>query len=857
MLLSFLRDDLAEEVLGDLDEQFYAMVKKKSLFKAKLNYWYQVTNYLRPFAIRRSRQTFTNNYAMFLNYFKIGYRNMLRNKGYSFINVGGLSVGIAVAMLIGFWVKEELTFNAYHPQADRIAQVLQHQTFNGVKGTQSAIPFPLGPELQKSYGEDFRYVVMSSWTGAHILSFRENVISKTGNYMDSDAPRLLALKILQGSINGLKDRGSIMLSASASRALFADTDPINQQIRIDNKLDVKVTAVYEDLPVNSTFNDIKFIAPWELYINSEQWIQDTKDQWGNNSYQLFVQVNDHADVNLVSEKIKNVKFNLADESEKVFKPEMALWQMKDWHLRSNFENGVPAGGMIRYVWLFGIVGAFVLLLACINFMNLSTARSEQRAKEVGIRKSMGSIRGQLISQFLSESLLMVTLAFVFALGLVYVSIPGFNDLAGKQIIFPMDSPVFWVFSFGFIFVTGLLAGSYPALYLSSFQPVKVLKGTFRAGRFASLPRQVLVVLQFTVSITLIIGTMIVYHQIQFTKNRPLGYDKNGIIMIEMRSPDFYGKYNLLRNELKDAGAIVEMAESSSPLTAVWSHNGGFDWEGKDPDLQAEFATIWVSHDFGRTIGWQILGGRDFSRDFSSDSSAFIINEAAVKFMGIQNPVGKTVRVNNKDYTIIGVVKDMVMDSPFRPVKQTVYLIDYEIVNWIELKLSPDLNLRESISKVEAVFKKVLPNVPFDYQFADQEHAKKFASEERVGELSGIFAALAVFISCLGLFGLASFVTEQRTKEIGIRKVLGASVLRLWRMLSIDFVVLVMIACTIAIPLAYYVLNNWLQSYEYRIDIPWSTFLISILGAVLITLLTVSYQAIKAALMDPVKSLRSE
>jgi putative ABC transport system permease protein len=859
VLLSFLREELAEEVLGDLEEKFYAIAKSKSLLRARLNYWYQVFNYVRPFAIKKSSPTYINQFAMFRNYFKIGYRNLLRHKGYSIINIGGLAVGIAVAMLIGLWIHDELSFDSYHPDRDKVAQVLQHQTFNGYRGTGNAIPFPLGPELRKSYGSDFKYIVMSSWTGEHILSQGEKMVSKTGNFMDVDAPRLLALGMVRGSLDGLKEPGSILLSQSTAKALFGDHDPVNEFMRIDNRHDVKVTGVYRDLPRNCGFNELTFIAPWDLYVSAEPWIQSARDnnQWGNNSFQLFVQIADHAEMAKVGEKIRNVKYDHVDEGDKVFKAEVVLHEMKDWHLRSNFENGVIKGGLIVYVWLFGIVGAFVLLLACINFMNLSTARSEQRAKEVGIRKSIGSVRRQLVSQFLSESLLVVLLSFVLAMGLVALFIPWFNVLAEKEIIFPLGNRYFWMMSVVFILFTGLIAGSYPALYLSSFQPVKVLKGTFRAGRFASIPRKILVVVQFTVSVSLIIGTIIVYNQIQFTKNRPLGYERNGIIMIEMRSPDFYGKYDALRHELKKSGAIEEMAESSSPLTGLWSHNGGFEWEGRDPDLQPEFATVWVTHDFGNTAGWQIREGRDFSRDFSTDSSAFIINEAAVRFMGIDDPIGKTVRWSGKDYKIIGVVKDMLMDSPFKPVKQAVYLLDYQNVNWIEMRLNPGNSVSRSLAEVEAVFKKILPNVPFDYQFADQEHARKFASEERIGQLSGIFAALAVLISCLGLFGLASFVAEQRTKEIGIRKVLGATVIGLWRMLSRDFVFLVLISCAIAIPIAYSVLDGWLKNYEYRTDISVLTFVVPVLGALVITLMTVSYQAVKAALMNPVKSLRSE
>lgn len=367
---------------------------------------------------------------------------------------------------------------------------------------------------------------------------------------------------------------------------------------------------------------------------------------------------------------------------------MFLHPMKDWHLYSKWENGVQAGGPIQYVWLFGIVGIFVLLLACINFMNLSTARSEQRAREVGIRKSMGSVRKQLIYQFLSESMVVAVFSFVIALFLVNVSIPWFNELADKKMVFLLSNVYFWVVGIVFLDVTGFMAGSYPALYLSSFQPVKVLKGTFRVGRFASIPRKALVVLQFSVSVILIIGTIVVYRQVQFTKSRPIGYDRDGVVMIQMKSPDYKGKYDLLRYDLKNAGAIEEMSQSSSPLTGVWSSDGEFDWEGRNPDLNPEFGTIFVTHDFGSTISWQVKEGRDFSREIASDASAVIINEAAAVFMNVKNPVGTIIKWGDESFKIIGVVKDLVMESPFKAVRQTLYFNNYERMNWIELKLNP-------------------------------------------------------------------------------------------------------------------------------------------------------------------------
>lgn len=867
LLEFFCAPHLLEEVQGDLHERFQRQVVVFGEKIARRQYVLNVLSFIRPFALKRQPApypiTFLYSPSMLRNYLKVAFRNLTKNAGYSAINIGGLAVGMAVAMMIGLWIYDELSYDKYHQNYDRLAQVMQKQTFNGRKGTQSAIPMPLEPELRAKYGTDFKHLAMATWQGDRILTYGETKITRLGNYMDVDMPRMLSLKMLKGNHDGLKELNSVLLSASTAKSLFGTADPMGKLMRIDNKLDVKVTGVYEDLPHNSQFRDLTFIAPWKLYVSSQKWVQRALDegQWGNNSFQLFAQIADHANMDKLSAKIKNAKLDKVDKEEKKFKAEIFLHPMSDWHLRSNWEEGVQTGGFIQYVWLFAIVGLFVLLLACINFMNLSTARSEKRAKEVGIRKAVGSIRAQLVNQFFSESFLVVIFAFLGAVLLTLAVLPLFNEITDKKMVFPWAEPVFWLVSVGFIILTGVLAGSYPALYLSSFQPVKVLKGTFRAGRFASVPRQVLVVVQFTVSITLIIGTLIVYRQIQHTKDRPMGYDSNGLIMMQMMSPDFYGKYDLLRTELKKKGAIVEMAESSSPLTGVWSNNGGFEWKGKDPSQHGDFATIWVTHDFGKTVGWKFKEGRDFSRSFSTDTAAIVINEAAVKFMGVQNPVGMVVQWGQgKDaehFTVVGVIKDMLMESPYEPVKQTIYLMNYENVNWMTMKLNPARSASESIAQIEATFKKHLPAAPFDYKFADQEFGKKFQSEERIGKLAAIFALLAVFISCLGLFGLASFVAEQRTKEIGVRKVLGASVFNLWGMLSKDFVVLVIISCLIAMPIAYYFLSDWLKDYKYHTEIPWWIFAFSMVGALTITLLTVSYQSIRAAMANPIKSLKSE
>jgi putative ABC transport system permease protein len=797
---------------------------------------------------------------MIQNYFKIAFRNLTKNKVYSGINIGGLAVGLAVAMLIGLWIYDELAFNKYHQNYDRIAQVMQQQTLNSEVKTGQAVPIPLAQVLQTSYGSDFKHIVLSSWTTRHILTFGDSKFTKTGNYMSPEAPALLSLKMLQGSRSGLKEPASILLSESTAKALFGDTDPLDKMVKIDNKLDVKVTGIYEDLPYNTDFEPLRFIAPWDLYVASIDWVKTARDknEWGNNSFQIFAQIAENADMEAVSAKIKTLKSDKGDKEELKFKPEIFLHPMSRWHLYSEWENGVNAGGRIQFIWLFGIIGGFVLLLACINFMNLSTARSEKRAKEVGIRKAIGSMRSQLIAQFFSESFLVVAIAFGFALLLAQLVLPFFNEVADKKMTLLWSQPWFWAAGLGFSLLTGLLAGSYPAFYLSSFQPIKTLKGAgFRVGRMAAIPRKVLVVLQFTVSVTLIIGTVVVYRQILHAKNRPIGYTREGLVSMHVSTPDIHDHLEAVRNDLLKSGMVVGITESQSPTTDVWSNNTGFTWAGKNPGLQADFATIGVSFDFGSTVGWKFIDGRDFSRTFASDSSGFVLNETAVKFMGLEHPVGETVQWNDRRFKVIGVVKDMLMSSPYEPVKQAIYFIPRRAGNFVTIRINPGSSATEALATIEAVFKKYSPTSPFDYDFVDAEYALKFATEERIGKLASFITILAIFISCLGLFGLASFIAEQRTKEIGVRKVLGASVTNLWGLLSKDFVVLVLISCLISAPIAWYFLEVWLQKYQYRTEISWWIFIAAGFGALAITLLTVSYQAIKAALMNPVTSLRSE
>ena len=781
---------------------------------------------------------------------------------YSFINIFGLAIGMAVTIMISLWITDEISYDKYFKNHDSIAQVYQSQTFNGKVGTGQAIPRPLEGLLKEEYGDNFKQISMSSWTTSLYLKYQDNNISRSGNYMQESALKIFDFKIIKGVENGLKEKNSIMLSESTAKALFGEIDPIGKIIKVNSADDMMVTSVFEDLPVNTTLNEIEYIIPWKHYITSEEWIQNSADSWGNNSFQMFVQIADNTTMKNVTEKIIDSKKKANLEAAE-FNPRIFLLPMKDWHLRSNFENGLQSGGRIETVWLFGIIGAFVLFLACINFMNLSTARSEKRAMEVGIRKAIGSTKEQLIRQFLSESLLIVLFAFVIAIVLVLISLNSFNDLASKQIVFPWNNIQFWMYSILFILLTALVSGSYPALYLSSFKPVKVLKGTFRAGRFAAIPRKVLVVTQFTVSVALIIGTLVVMQQIEYSKNRPVGYDKGGLIQIPVMSVDFTGKSDLMRNQFIASGGAIEMSTSSSPTTQIWSNRSGYTWDGKPEGFQEDFAWTEVSYEYVKSLGMKIIAGRDFSREFATDSNAVLINKTAVAYMGVTDPVGMFLRDDDDEdpdppMQIIGVVDDVITQSPYEPVKQGLYVFDrWGFASYYNLRLNPDKSVAENLKIVESTFKKHFPNLPFKYDFVDEEYGKKFASEERVASLARVFTILAILISCLGLFGLASFVAEQRTKEIGVRKVLGATVTNLWMLLSKDFVQLVIISILIATPIAYFAMHQWLQKFAYRAEISWWVFIAACISAIIITLVTVSFQSIKAALSNPVKSLRTE
>lgn len=869
--LWYCKPELRDHIEGDLLELYQERIIEMGDRKANLYFIIDVLLLFRPGIIKTKREyPSVNNYAMWKSYFKIGWRRILRAKGYSAINIGGLAVGMAIAIFIGLWIHDELSFNKYHKNYNEIGQVWSGSTdqiTSKIVGGYS-VQMPLGKELRESYPHLFKHVLLSWWPGDHVINSANEKFKLQGMFIQTEVMDMLTLEMIKGSYGSLNNMNSVVISQSAAKTLFGNEDPVGKKLNVDNRMDAEVTGVYADIPRNNRFSDMQFFSSWDLWLSVNDWAKRRVDDWDNRPFNLFVQLQPGVKIENVNAAIRDVyRKKMPADYYKVMEklhPFIQVVPMSTWHLRSEFVNGKPAEGRITFVWLFGIIGVFVLILACINFINLSTARSEKRAREVGVRKAVGSGKSQLVSQFLSESFLIVLLSFIVSIVLVISLRNWFNNLSDKDISLPFTHPVFWLMVVGFMLITGFIAGIYPAFYLSSFQAVKVLKGALQAGRSATLPRRILVVVQFTVSVIMIIGTVVVYQQIQFARSRPIGYDKNNLITFSANIPAYRDKLKTLNTELLKTGMVTMTAGSSSPVTNIWNSTNGYNWPGKDQNLDAEFAICNVTPDFGRTVGWEIIFGRDFSPEFATDSSqAVVINEAAVKYMKLKDPVGQILEDTDefgtvkRKWVIIGVVKDLVMESPYEPATETLFYYNDQAEGQLHLRLNPNVSAAKALPEIKKVFASVVPAAIFDYQFVDEEYGRKFSQEVRVGKLSGVFTVLAVFISCLGLFGLASYTAERRVKEIGIRKVMGATVSDLWRLLSKDFVVLVFISCVIAIPAGYFLMDNWLQKFQYRTNIPLWIFLFTSVAAILITLLTVSYQAIKAAMLNPVKSLRSE
>jgi ABC-type antimicrobial peptide transport system permease subunit/AraC-like DNA-binding protein len=800
-----------------------------------------------------------NRNYMFKNYLKIAWRNLIGNKVYSGLNIVGLAAGMAVALLIGLWVANEFSYDKFLSDHQQIYQVEMSLTSqHDGEQTQVSLALPLTDILRKEI-PGIKYVSEADYLGwmNHGLLVGDKKLYLGGGAAQSDFFKIFQYPFIKGNAtSALAEPYSIVLTQSTAKALFGNADPMNKLVRYDNAQSLKVTGVIKDLPKNSTLQ-FAYLTPFSFKEQTEGWMKGARSTWTNDSFTAYLELEPGVTYAEIGPKIKNIVYEHSPQM-RAGKPVVVLHALDKWHLYGDFKNGKEAGGFIDYVRMFSIIGVLVLIIACINFMNMSTARSEKRAREVGVRKAMGSQRQDLIFQFLMESILITFISFLLSLLFVQLALPAFNQLTGGSLSVPYLSPLFWVIMIAFVLSTGLMAGSRPAFYLSSFNPVKVLKGSLQVGKAGTLPRKILVVIQFSCSIALIISTIIIYQQIQHAKSRPAGYSADRLVMTDMGG-DLNKHYAALKNDLLASGAVESVTTASSPVTNIYSHLSLDKWPGKDAGEESvNVEGIWVASDYFHTLGMTLVQGHDFSPNVKADSLNVIVNEATIKRTGLKDPVNQLItwNGNNRPVKIIGVVKDALMESPFTPVAPAIFASS-SYANSIMYRLSKNMDRHIAIEKVGKIFNAYNPAYPYIYKFTDDEYNQKFSLEVLVGKLAGIFAGLAIFISCLGLFGLAAYVAEQRTREIGIRKVLGASVSQVWVLLSWDFVLLVIISCGIASPLALYFLSNWLQKYDYRISIGPGVFVLAALAALAITIITVSFQAIKAALANPVESLRSE
>lgn len=792
---------------------------------------------------------------MFKNYFKTAWRNIIRNKAFSVINIIGLALGLACSLVIMLWVNDEKSIDAFHKNGKYLYQVYERNYFDGKIDAGYSTQGLLAEELKRvvpeiKYASGFEYAAAPG--SSSTFESGEKVAKMNGMFAGEDFFKMFSYSLLQGNANNaLNEPNGIAVSKHMAEYFFGDVEnAIGKIIRFENSEELKVTAVFDNVGANSSLQ-FDFLRTWNDFVKQNDWVHN----WGNTDPQTFIQLMPDADATKVQAKIKDFIYNYR-QKDKSLVTELALQPYSGKYLHSNFKDGYIDGGRIEYVHLFSIIAVFILLIACINFMNLATARSAKRAKEIGIRKVVGAIRSTLIAQFVGEAVMLTSFAIIIAITITVLALPAFDQLTGKQLSLPFQQPTFWLTIFGLLLTTGFVAGSYPALFLSSLKPVLVLKGTLKFSWSASFFRKALVVFQFALSVFLIIAMMVVYKQLNYIQTKNLGFNRDNLIYIPIEG-DLVKNYELFKQQALSNTNIVNVSKMRNSPTAISHHTGDIGWPGKDVNLTVSFVDGVAGYDFVKTMNLQMQSGRDFSKNFGTDSVGFLLNETAVNKMGFKNPVGKTITWGKHEGKVIGVMKDFHFNSLHEPIEPLIMRLDE---NWtwgtilVRIKAG---KTKETIAVLQKICKQLNPKFPFTYQFSDLEYAKLYENEAVVSELANIFAFLAIFISCLGLFGLATFTAEQRTKEIGVRKVLGASSSNIVVLLSTNFLKPIVLAFLIAFPVAGYAMNDWLQNYAYKINISWWMFIIAGLLTISVALITVSYQSIKAALANPVKSLRTE
>ncbi|GAB4022972.1 ABC transporter permease [Spirosoma koreense] len=863
LLDTFVDPRLKEDLQGDLHEVFYKRLEEAGPTKARRQYGWAVLHYLSPYFFKPIRPTHTSAYysspfflspTMFRNYLTVAWRNIAHNKSFSAINILGLALGMACSLLILFWIQDEFRVDAYHANGPRLYNVMERQFYDGKVEASPGTPSLLADELKKEFPE-IAYAATLSWEEERTFSVGDQLNKEKGRAAGADWFSMFSVPLLAGSAEtALNAPTAIAISRKLAQHYFGSpAAAMGKAIRLGAKDDYQVSVVFEDIPENSSVTYDYLLSAQDL-LRRNEWLKD----WGTNALETRIMLRTDrngvaADPARLEAKMRSfLKRKNPGMAKHGLDIQLFLQPYPEAYLYSNFKSGYQDGGRIEYVRLFGIVAVFILLIACINFMNLATARSVKRAREVGVRKVVGAGRSGLIGQFIGEALVLTLLGLAIAAGLVWLLLPTFNSLTGKHITFRFTEASFWVTLLGMTLVTGLLAGSYPALFLSSLNPIRVLKGTVRHSSGARLFRQGLVVFQFALSMLLIIGTIIVYRQIDFIQTKNLGFDREGMVYLASEG-ELLNKYDLFKQELLRMPGIQSVTRMDGTPTNGFGSTGNVQWPGKDPMASIQFQFSTVDYDFAKTLKVNVTG-RDFSRSFGADSANFLINETAARRIGYREPIGKPLTMWGKPGTIVGVIADYHQSSMHQPIEPFIAKLGGG--KSIIVRTQPG-QTRQALASMETLVQQMNPKFPFQYQFADEAFQQLYRSETVVGTLANYFAVLAVFISCLGLFGLAAFTAEQRTKEIGVRKVLGASVPSIVGLLSQDFLRLVLVAIVLSSPAAWFAMSRWLEGYAYRIDIEWWMFGLAGLLAVGIALLTISFQSIKAALMNPVKSLRSE
>jgi putative ABC transport system permease protein len=811
---------------------------------------YATTPSLNQKAKKQLWPTLISTGQMITNNFKVTCRNLLRNKGYSLVNITGLAIGMAASILILLWIFDELSFDKFQKNRDRIYHVMTRATINGRVEAWYGTSSLLAPVMKRNYSE-VEEVTRINRVSAFMFHAGDKHLGGFGIITDPAFLKIFDYPLLQGShLTALNEPRGIVLTESFAKKLFGTVNAMGKTVRVDSNALFSVTGILKDIPGNTQLR-FEYLLPYS-YNKEVKW---DRPDWESTIISTVVMLKPG-----VSENTANASFiNIVKSHNKELGQEIFLHPMHKWHLYSQFENGHAVASRLKTVRLFGIIGALILLIACINYMNLSTARSVNRAKEVGIRKVVGAEKSSLVGWFLGESIFISGIAGIIALIIVQPSLRWFNQFTFKQLVIPFDNLYFWLAGIGFIVFTGILAGSYPAFYLSAFKPIRVLKSTFKAAHALVTPRKMLVVLQFTFAISLIICTIVIYRQIAHGQNRDSGYDRQNLAFVYIKG-EINKKYDAISRDLFNSGAITSLTRTNSPITDIWQGDDTYSWEGKDPNKREAFDIYHTDKDFVKTMGLALVAGRDINVDaYPTDSTAVLLNETAAKTMGFKEPVGKILRSREGTFHVVGVVKDFISEGPFEPIYPTIIQGPgpHHWYGALSFKLNAGNAASENLSAIGSILKKYNPDYPFEYYFTDEQFSVKFLDEQYTVSLAAIFAGLTIFISCLGLFALAAYTAENRVKEIGVRKVLGASVTAITTLLSKDFLKLVLIAFLIASPLAWWTMNGWLQDYSYRVSISWWIFALAGLVSVVIALATVGYQSIKAALANPVRALRNE